>query len=215
MTFTPVNSRCPISYDKLKSKRVTHCINLETGDIKECVDEWRCARPYYSPFEAEWANASWTGWTEFEIEDERNLPVEEEPRGGAKRKAEEDQEAKLDEDEDEARGGVKRKAEEEGDEERMRREEERIRLRNQRSEVTSGSGVKRKAEEESNEERQRPHGANEDEMNEIRRGLHLMGFTLISLNGFLVQISMSLTSSTKSDAQYDFTAKASSKSMLM
>ena len=45
MTFTPVNTKCPINYDKLKSKRVTHCINLETGDIKECVDEWRCIRP--------------------------------------------------------------------------------------------------------------------------------------------------------------------------
>ena len=30
MTFTPVNTKCPINYTKLKSKRVTHCINLET-----------------------------------------------------------------------------------------------------------------------------------------------------------------------------------------
>ena len=86
-TFTPVNTRCPVDYTKLKSKRVTHCINLETGAIVECVDERRCTRPYYSPFEPESTNVTWTGWTEFEIEDERNLAAKEEPRGGAKRKA--------------------------------------------------------------------------------------------------------------------------------
>ena len=168
MTFTPVNTRCPVNFNKLKSKRVTHCINLETGEIRECVDEWRCTRPYYSPFEAEWANASWTGWAEFEIEDEGNPPVEEEPRGGVTREVEEDQEVNPEAEEDGARAGVKRKAEEEGDEERTRREEERMRLRNLRSEVTSGSGVKRKAEDEGYEERKRRDEGNDDDVNEVR-----------------------------------------------
>ena len=113
MTLTPMNTKCPIDPKRLESKRVTHCINMETGEIKACVDEWRCTRPYHHPFEVEWGNVYWTGWTEFTIKDEPNQPAEEEPRGGAKRKAEEDHEANLDEDEDDTRGGVKRKAEEE------------------------------------------------------------------------------------------------------
>ena len=104
----------------------------------------------------------------------------------------EDHDAKLDEDEDEARGGVKRKAEEEGDEERTRREEERTRLRNLRSEVTSGSGVKRKAEEEANEERKRPHESDDNEMSEIRQGLHLRGFN-VDLIEWLLSSDLDIT----------------------
>ena len=36
----------------------------------------------------------------------------------------------------------------------------------------------RKAEEKANEERKRPHESDENEMSEIRQGLHLMGFNV-------------------------------------
>ena len=78
VTFTPVGTNCPVDVSKLKSKRVTHSINLESQVIQECVDEWRCDRPYYNPFEPD-LNARWTGWAEFELEDEvTTLPAEEE-----------------------------------------------------------------------------------------------------------------------------------------
>ena len=130
MTFTPVNTRCPVNYTKLKSKRVTHCINLETGAIMECVDEWRCTHPHYCPFGSESNNVIWTGWTQFEIEDGSNSPAEEETRGGAKRKAEDEGNEERDRmpdrlDEAIEGAGVKRKAEDEGDEERTRRERRR------------------------------------------------------------------------------------------
>ena len=44
--------------------------------------------------------------------------------------------------------------------------------------------MKRKAEEEDNEERKRPHEANDEDMNEIRQGLCLMGLTSTSSRGF-------------------------------
>ena len=110
-----------------------------------------------------------------------------------KRKVEEDTEVTAEAEEDRSGAGVKRKAEEEGDEERTRREEERVRLSNQRSQVTSGSGVKRKAEEEINEERKRPHETNDDEMNEIRRGLQLMGFN-VDLIDWLVSDDLDIIS---------------------
>ena len=51
-----------------------------------------------------------------------------------------------------------------------------MRLRNLRSKVTSGAGVKRKAEDEGNEERKRRDEGNDNDMNEIRQGLCLIGF---------------------------------------
>ena len=79
------------------------------------------------------------------------------------RKVEEDQELTPDAEEDKAGTGVKRKAEEEGDEERARREEDRLRISNQKSMVASGSGVKRKAEDEGNEESRKPGLPKEDD----------------------------------------------------
>ena len=122
VTFTPVGAGCPVDVSKLKPKRVTHSINLDTQVIQECVDEWRCTRPCYHPFEPD-LNAAWTGWTEFEIEDEHNAPVQEEPRGGVKRKADgegnEEKNGMPDRpDETHESTGVKRKAEEEEEDER-------------------------------------------------------------------------------------------------
>ena len=124
VTFTPSGTGCPVDVSKLKSKRVTHSINSDTQVIQECVDEWRCTMPYYNPFDD--PNATWTGWTEFEIEDEHNVPVQEEPRGGAKRKADDEgNEGKNGmpdrPDETNEGAGIKRKAEDEGDDERIRR----------------------------------------------------------------------------------------------
>ena len=38
--------------------------------------------------------------------------------------------------------------------------------------------MKRKAEDEGNEERKRPYESNDDDMNEVRQGLYLMGFNV-------------------------------------
>ena len=90
VTFTPVNTSCPIDVGKLKGRRLTHAVNLGTGEIKVIEDDWKSAvHPYFNQFGT---NARWTGWTEFEIEEELNLPAEEDARGGVKRKVEEDQE---------------------------------------------------------------------------------------------------------------------------
>ena len=133
-----------MSWQKLKGKRATHVIMNANGEIHEYVDDWTqgdAGGPSgdpHNPF-----NGEWTGWAEFEIEDEPNRPAEEE-RGGTKRKAEEDHEVTKEDEESSgvkttAGAGVKRKAEKEGDEERTRREEERMRIRNQRSQAASGS----------------------------------------------------------------------------
>ena len=162
ITFTPAGTGCPIDVSKLTAKRVTHAINVDTQVIQETVDEWRCTRPYYNPFEnSDLPNSTWTGWTEFEIMEEQAGLPQEETRGGAKRgpeevEAEEDRAVTAKTEDESGKPGVKRTAEEEGDEERTRREEERMRTSNQRAEEASGSGVKRKAEDEGNEERKRP-----------------------------------------------------------
>ena len=176
-----------MSWQKLKGKRTTQVIMDANGEIHEYVDDWTLddagglsGNPH-DPF-----NGEWTGWAEFEIEDEPKPEVQEETGGGVKRKAEEDQEVTPEEEDSEnPKSGVKRKAEEEGDEERTMREEERMRTRNQRSEVTSGVGVKRKAEDEGNEERKRRDDGHDDDMNEIRQGLNLMGFNVDLVNWLL------------------------------
>ena len=53
--------------------------------------------------------------------------------------------------------------------------------------------MKRKAEDEGNEERQRVHEGNEDEMNEIRQGLQLMGFN-VDLIDWLVSDDLNIIS---------------------
>ena len=68
-----------------------------------------------------------------------------------------------------------------------------MRLRNLRSEVTSGSGVKRKAEDEGHEERKRRDEGNDDDMNEVRQGLSLMGFN-VDLIEWLLSSNLDITS---------------------
>ena len=75
VTFTPVGTGCPVNVSKLKPKRVTHSINLDAQAIQESVDDWNRTMPYYNPFDD--PNATWTGWTEFELKDEGNAPAEE------------------------------------------------------------------------------------------------------------------------------------------
>ena len=58
--------------------------------MKEIVDECRGNRPYYNPWEPELPGDVWTGWTEFDINDEANDRMEESPSSPAKRKAEGD-----------------------------------------------------------------------------------------------------------------------------
>ena len=41
VTFTPFNASCPVDPNKLKAKRITHCIGVETGEIIECEDDWK------------------------------------------------------------------------------------------------------------------------------------------------------------------------------
>ena len=53
--------------------------------------------------------------------------------------------------------------------------------------------MKRKAEEEGNEERKRPHEGNDDAMNEVRQGLHLMGFN-VDLIEWLLSSDLDVTS---------------------
>ena len=101
---------------RLKSRRVTHCISTQPPHkIQECEDEWRCSRPYYNPLEPDLPGATWTGWTEFEITEEQAELLQEEPRGGAKRRpeeaeAEEDKAVTARADNESGKPGVKRKA---------------------------------------------------------------------------------------------------------
>ena len=110
VTFTPHNTGCPVDPNRLKARRVTHCINVETGEIVECEDDWKtCQRPYFNPLDS---GERWTGWTEFEIEDEEvNEPMGQQ-EDGSKMVFE-----------DGSKKAPKRKAEDEGDDERAKREE--------------------------------------------------------------------------------------------
>ena len=65
----PTNGGCPVDWDKLKPRRFTHAILNESGEIREHEDAW------YGNEDQAWAmgnpfNGYWTGWTEFEMEDE-------------------------------------------------------------------------------------------------------------------------------------------------
>ena len=58
---------------RLKLKRITHAILTDSGEIHEVTDEWSADSHLNinDPFGEEW-----TGWTEFEIEDEEvNEPM--------------------------------------------------------------------------------------------------------------------------------------------
>ena len=76
-----------MSWQKLRGKRVTHVIMGANGNIHEYVDDWTqddAGGPSgdpHNPF-----NGEWTGWAEFEVEDERNPPDEEELRRGSLRR---------------------------------------------------------------------------------------------------------------------------------
>ena len=82
-----------------------------------------------------------------------------------------------------------------------------MRLRNLRSEVTSGSGVKRKAEDEGDGERKIRDEGNDDDMNEVRQGLCLMGFN-VDLIDWLLSSNLDVTS------ELTFTVRANVRSSL-
>ena len=71
--FCPTGGGCPVSWQKLKGKRTTQVIMNANGEIREYVDDWTqddAGGPSgdpHNPF-----NGEWTGWAEFEIEDEPN-----------------------------------------------------------------------------------------------------------------------------------------------
>ena len=57
-------------------------------EIHEGADDWKVDHhPYYNPFKGEW-----TGWTEFELEDDEVTEPGEELQSGVKRNPEENEE---------------------------------------------------------------------------------------------------------------------------
>ena len=156
MALTPHHTGCPVDPNRLKARRVTHCINVETGEIVECEDGWKTSQhPYFNPLDS---GKRWTGWTEFELEDEEevNEPMDQRVEAPSERASGSD---------------LKRKAEGEGDDERANREET----------VVPKAGVTRKNEEVNEDDRDdKHHKLNDDDVNvdEIRTGLKLMGFNV-------------------------------------
>ena len=55
---------CPVGLNKLKPKRVTHSINIESVEIQDCeYDKKTSQHRYFNPLDT---GARWAGWTEFE-----------------------------------------------------------------------------------------------------------------------------------------------------
>ena len=78
VTFTPVNTGCPV--DDLDDNRRTFAFNLQLGITADSTDSWRNEDgPYRRPFghledgessDGDWYPSRWTGWTDFWVRED-------------------------------------------------------------------------------------------------------------------------------------------------